>query len=75
MDAWGPRGALQPPLTLQVGRQEMDRPQRGALFLLVQTRLHDTGHRAPGAEHSVLQPQLPRRRRLLWRKGQVLITP
>lgn len=33
---------------LQVGRQEMDRPQRGALFLLVQTRLHDTGHRAPG---------------------------
>lgn len=38
----------QPPLTPQVGRQEMDRPQRGALFLLVQTRLHDTEHRAPG---------------------------
>lgn len=36
----------QPPLIPQVGRQEMDRPQRGALFLLVQTRLHDTGHRA-----------------------------
>lgn len=65
----------QPPLTPQMGRQEMDRPQRGALFLLLQTSLHGIGHRAPGAKHSALQPRLPRRRHLLWRKGQVPTTP